>query len=76
MEIFPIFKPKQSKIEKRLEKKLDERLKGYATPNDVDKIIHDREENEKKRQLLAGMSPHLRAKLVRYLAERNKNGKR
>ncbi len=75
MGIFPIFNRKPDKLEKRLEKTLDERLKGYATPDDVEKILNDREVTERRRQLLANMSPRVRAKLIRYLAERKGDGK-
>ncbi len=71
-----LFKRK-SRIDKRLRKELQKELKPYLKRDDMEQTLNDRAMSEQRKQLWASMSPNLRLKVLKYIAERQDvNGKK
>ena len=70
---------KQPKVDKKAMRDIEKHLnlEKYATHDEIEQVLNDRAESERRRELLSAMSPRLRLKVLRHIAERKaKNGKK
>ena len=69
--MYPNFRSKP-KLNKQTKKMLRKELgiDTFATEADMEKLLKDKEDSKRKRQLWASLSPHMKLKLMKRMLEK------